>query len=74
MRQIVSGIRQWYTPEDMVGKTIIVCGKPETREDIRNASLKACCWRAKRTAQLKRIVTMDGDAEKRHTGDRDAAV
>lgn len=31
-RQILAGIKKWYTPEDLIGKTIIVVANLETRK------------------------------------------
>lgn len=57
-RQIVSGIAQWYTPEEMIGKTIIVVAnlKPAV---IRGVESKGMLLAAKAGKELK-LVTLDG--------------
>lgn len=57
-RQIVSGIAQWYTPETIVGKTIIVVSnlKPAV---IRGVESKGMLLAAK-SGKTLRLVTLDG--------------
>lgn len=58
-RQIVSGIRQWYAPEDMVGKTIVVVAnlKPAKLFGVKSEGMLLA---AEADGQL-RLVTLDGD-------------
>ena len=58
VRQIVSGIRQWYSPEDMVGKTIVVVAnlKPAKIFGTRSEGMLLA---AESDGQL-RLVTLDG--------------
>jgi methionyl-tRNA synthetase len=63
VRQIVSGISQFYTPEQMVGKTVsvIVNLKPVTiRGNLSEGMLLAASDEGEKTL---RIVTVDGDIE-----------
>ena len=58
-RQIVSGIAQWYKPEELVGKTIVVVAnlKPAM---LRGVESKGMLLAAKKGKNL-RLVTLDGD-------------
>ena len=58
-RQIVSGIAQWYKPEELVGKTIVVVAnlKPAM---LRGVESKGMLLAAKKGKSL-RLVTLDGD-------------
>lgn len=58
-RQIVSGIAQWYKPEELVGKSIVVLSnlKPAL---IRGVESKGMLLAAKAGKTL-RLVTVDGD-------------
>ncbi len=57
-RQIVSGIRKWYTPEQMVGKTIVVVAnlKPAKLMGIESQGMLL----AAEAEGTLRIVTLDG--------------
>ena len=58
-RQIVSGIAQWYTPETLVGKTIVIVAnlKPAV---IRGVESNGMLLAAKSGKELK-LVTIDGE-------------
>ena len=58
-RQIVSGIAQWYKPEELVGKTIVVIAnlKPAM---LRGVESKGMLLAAKAGKTL-RLVTIDGE-------------
>lgn len=58
VRQIVSGIRKWYTPEEMVGKTIVVVAnlKPAKLFGVESCGMLLA---AKQGDDL-RLVTIDG--------------
>ena len=58
MRQIVSGIRKWYTPEEMAGKTIVVVTnlKPAKLFGVESNGMLLA---AEHDGTLK-IVTLDG--------------
>jgi len=60
-RQIVAGIAQHYTPEDLVGRTIVVVAnlQPAT---IRGVESQGMLLAAKKGKKL-RLVTTDGDTE-----------
>lgn len=57
-RQIVSGIRQWYTPEEMVGKTIVVVSnlKPAKLFGVKSEGMLLA---AEADGELK-LVTIEG--------------
>ena len=57
-RQIVSGIAPWYTPEELVGRTILIVAnlKPAT---IRGVESKGMLLAAKHGKDLK-LVTVEG--------------
>lgn len=59
LRQIVSGIKQWYKPEDLVGKTIIVVAnlKPAKLHGIESRGMLL----AAESNGTLRLATMDGD-------------
>ena len=58
-RQIVSGIAQWYTPETLIGKTIVIVAnlKPAV---IRGVESNGMLLAAKSGRELK-LVTIDGE-------------
>ncbi len=58
-RQIVSGIASWYTPEEMVGKTVVIVAnlKPAV---IRGVESNGMLLAAKKGKELK-LVTVDGE-------------
>lgn len=58
-RQIVSGIRQWYSPEDMVGKTIVVVANLKPAKLFGTLS-EGMLLAAECDGELK-LVTMDAD-------------
>lgn len=58
-RQIVSGIRQWYSPEDMVGKTIVVVANLKPAKLFGTLS-EGMLLAAKAGDELK-LVTIDGE-------------
>jgi methionyl-tRNA synthetase len=58
VRQIVSGIRQWYAPEDMVGKTIVVVANLKPAKIFGTLS-EGMLLAAEADGELK-VVTLDG--------------
>jgi methionyl-tRNA synthetase len=60
-RQIVSGIAQWYKPEELVGKTIVVIANLKPAE-IRGVESKGMLLAAKAGNTL-RLVTIDGELQ-----------
>ncbi len=60
-RQIVSGIAQYYTPEELVGKNIVVVANLVPAK-IRGVESKGMLLAAKAGKNL-RLVTVDGDIE-----------
>ena len=60
-RQIVSGIAQWYKPEDLIGKTIVVIANLKPAE-IRGVESKGMLLAAKAGKTL-RLVTIDGELQ-----------
>ncbi len=59
IRQIVSGIASWYTPEELAGRTVVIVSnlKPAT---IRGVDSNGMLLAAKKGKTL-RLVTVDGD-------------
>lgn len=58
-RQIVSGIRQWYSPEDMVGKTIVVVANLKPAKLF--GTLSEGMLLAAECDGVLKLVTIDGD-------------
>ncbi len=58
-RQLVAGVAQYYTPEEMVGKTIIVVGNLKSAK-IRGIESQGMLLAAKTKGKLK-LLTVDGD-------------
>jgi methionyl-tRNA synthetase len=58
-RQIVSGIRQWYTPEEMVGKTIIVVANLKPAKLF--GTLSEGMLLAAESDGVLKLVTLDGE-------------
>jgi len=58
-RQIVSGIRQWYSPEQMVGKTIIVVANLKPAKLF--GTLSEGMLLAAESGGVLKLVTLDGD-------------
>ncbi len=58
LRQIVSGIRKWYSAEQMIGKSVVVVtiSNPQSCSAWNHA---ACCCRRILGGELK-LVTIDG--------------
>ena len=58
-RQIVSGIAQWYKPEDLIGKTIVIIAnlKPATLRGVESNGMLL----AAKAGKTLRLVTIDGD-------------
>ena len=58
-RPLVAGVAQYYTPEEMVGKTIVIVAnlKPAVIRGVESAGMLLA---AKAGKQLK-LVTVDGD-------------
>ncbi len=58
-RQIVSGIAQWYKPEDLIGKTIVIIAnlKPATLRGVESNGMLL----AAKAGNTLRLVTIDGD-------------
>ena len=60
-RQIVSGIAQWYKPEELIGKTIVVIANLKPAE-IRGVASNGMLLAAKAGNTL-RLVTIDGELQ-----------
>ncbi len=60
-RQIVSGIAQWYKPEELIGKTIVVIANLKPAE-IRGVESNGMLLAAKAGKTL-RLVTIDGELQ-----------
>jgi methionyl-tRNA synthetase len=60
-RQIVSGIAQWYKPEELIGKTIVVIANLKPAE-IRGVESNGMLLAAKAGNTL-RLVTIDGELQ-----------
>ena len=58
-RQIVSGIRQWYTPEEMVGKTIVVVANLKPAKLF--GTLSEGMLLAAESDGVLKLVTLDGE-------------
>ena len=58
-RQLIAGVAQFYTPEDMVGKTIVIVAnlKPAVIRGIDSAGMLLAAKAGKKLA----LVTVDGD-------------
>ena len=58
-RQIVSGIAQWYSPEDLVGKTIVIVAnlKPAVIRGVESNGMLL----AAKSGKTLRLVTLDGE-------------
>lgn len=59
VRQVVSGIATWYTPENMIGKTVVVVANLKPAK-IRGVESNGMLLAAKVGKDLK-LVTVDGD-------------
>ena len=60
-RTVLSGIAQWYTPEEMVGKTVVLVANlaPRKIRGIESNGMLLCAATADDTAL--RLLTVDGD-------------
>ena len=58
-RQLVAGVAQFYTPEEMVGKTIVIVAnlKPAVIRNIESCGMLLAAKAGKRLA----LVTVEGD-------------
>ena len=58
-RQLVAGVAQYYTPEEMVGKTIVIVAnlKPAKIRNIESAGMLLAAKSGKKLA----LVTVDGE-------------
>ena len=58
-RQLVAGVAQFYTPEEIIGKTIVIVANLKPAK-IRGIESQGMLLAAKKGKELK-LVTIDGD-------------